>query len=73
MKDIFELTSEDTAVTNVKGDTQLAGYTLQPVDWLKKLLDAAKKRHYHAQLADTAMVSKGSTSVVPIQKRIHSK
>lgn len=63
MKDIFELTNE-TAVTNVKGSAQLTDYTLQPVLWLKNLMDAAQKRHFFAQFAETALVPEGSTSVV---------
>jgi N4-gp56 family major capsid protein len=63
MKSIFELTNE-TAVANVRGSTQLAGYTLQPVSWLREIIDAAKIQHYHAQFAKQAMVPVGQTSTV---------
>ncbi|MFA5407025.1 MAG: hypothetical protein WC307_06735, partial [Candidatus Nanoarchaeia archaeon] len=63
MKSIFELTNE-TAVSNVRGSSQLAGYTMQPVSWLRELIDAAKIEHYHAQLAKQAMVPENQNSVV---------
>jgi len=67
MKDVFELSA--TAVTNVKGGTQLAGYTLQPVKWLKEIIGAAKVSHFHAQFAKQGMVDINQTSMVfPYQK-----
>jgi len=68
MKNVFELSA--TAVTNVKGSTQLAGYTLQPVKWLSQIIGAAKVRHFHAQFAKQGMVEKNQTSMVfPYQKQ----
>jgi len=67
MKDVFELSA--TAVTNVKGGTQLAGYTLQPVKWLREIIGAAKVSHFHAQFAKQGMVESNQTSLVfPYQK-----
>jgi len=62
MKDIFELS--ETAASNVKGSSQLASYTLEPVVWLKELIDCAKQRHFFAQFAKQSVVPPNTTSVV---------
>lgn len=62
MKDIFELS--ETAIANVKGSTQLAGYTLEPAIWLKELIDASKAKHFFAQFAKQSVVPNNTTSVV---------
>lgn len=62
MKDIFELS--ETQISDVKGSAQLTGYTLEPVTWLKEVIDAAKTRHLFAQFAKQSIVPENTTSVV---------
>lgn len=62
MKDIFELSA--TANTNVEGSSQITQNTLEPVKWLREIMDAAKTEHYFAQFAKQSVVPKNASSVV---------
>ena len=67
MKTIAELASGDTTSTTVRGSS-ITQYALQPTVWLKKIIEAAKKKHYFAQFAYQTELQPGQASVV-IPKR----
>ena len=67
MKDIFELSAGDTTTTETQGSSFTA-YALSPVNWLKEIVDAAKKKQYAAQLVRQEDLPQGTKDLV-IPKR----
>ena len=65
MKEYFELA--DSTSTATQG-TAVTAYANQPTQWLKGIVEAAKKRHYFAQFVNQVDVPAGSRSVV-LQRR----
>ena len=63
MKSIWELTSEDTTTSDVRGSSRTA-YALEPTQWVKQIIDAAKRVHYYAQFAYQGVVSPGNKDLI---------
>lgn len=69
MKEIFELSSGDTVVSDVQGSSFTA-YGLTPSVWLKEIIDAAKKKHYLVQaLYETEAAPGQKDVVIPYRKK----
>jgi len=69
VKDIFELTAGDTTTTETQGSSFTA-YALSPVNWLKEIVDAAKKKHYAAQLVQQHDLPQGTKDlVIPVRTK----
>ena len=66
MKSIFELaaTTGDTTAGDTRGDSRSTNYMLEPVMWLREIVDAAKKDHIFTQFADQRLVTSGNKSII---------
>jgi N4-gp56 family major capsid protein len=62
-KKVFELASDPTTTTETAGSSFTA-YALEPVQWLKEIIDVAKKRHFAAQAVYQTVLPDGTKDVV---------
>lgn len=60
----------ETGSTSTRGSSFTA-YALSPIQWLKEILDAAKKRHYFAQFAYTTTAPEGVKDIVIPKRKIY--